>query len=458
MKKTEEFILGIVGQLLLQFILIMLNAFFACAEIAVISINDAKLALLAAQGDKRAVRLQKLTSQPAKFLATIQVAITLAGFLGSAFAADNFASRLTNWAAPKMEMIPAAVIEKVAIVIVTLILSYFTLVLGELVPKRLAMKKAETLGLSMSAVICAVSKLSAPLVWLLTASTNGVLRLFGIDPNAKDEDVSEEEIKMMVDAGSEQGVIDTQEQEIIHNLFEFDDLTAGDFATHRTEMVTLWMEDDLSVWEETVRGYRHSLYPICEGNVDNVVGVLNIKDYYRMPADERTKENVQQYAIRPPFFVPESVKADVLFRKMKTSRCHFAVVIDEYGGTSGIVTMNDLLEQLVGDLEDDTTAVVQDRPEILLLSENVWEILGTASLDDVIKALQVELPVEEYDTFGGYVFGLYGSIPDDGSELELDTDALHISVKGIENHRVVNAVVEKKEQVSDDREETDSDD
>ncbi len=450
--------MGIAGQLLLQFILIMLNAFFACAEIAVISINDAKLALLAAQGDKRAVRLQKLTSQPAKFLATIQVAITLAGFLGSAFAADNFASRLTNWAAPKLDMIPAAVIEKIAIVIVTLILSYFTLVLGELVPKRLAMKKAETLGLSMSAVIYAVSKFSAPLVWLLTISTNGVLRLFGIDPSAKDEDVSEEEIKMMVDAGSEQGVIDTQEQEIIHNLFEFDDLTAGDFATHRTEMVTLWMEDDLSVWEETVRGYRHSLYPICEENIDNVVGILNIKDYYRMPVAERTKENVQQYAIRPPFFVPESVKADVLFRKMKTSRCHFAVVIDEYGGTSGIVTMNDLLEQLVGDLEDDTTAVVQDRPEILLLSENVWEILGTASLDDVIKALQIELPVEEYDTFGGYVFGLYGSIPDDGSELELDTDTLHILVKGIENHRVVNAIVEKKEQVSDDREEKDGDD
>ncbi len=443
--------MGIAGQLLVQLFLILLNAFFACAEIAVISINDAKLATLAAQGDKRAVRLQKLTSQPAKFLATIQVAITLAGFLGSAFAADNFASRLTDWIAPKISAIPAAVIEKFAIIIVTLILSYFTLVLGELVPKRLAMKKAETLGLSMSAVILFVARICKPVVWFLTVSTNGVLRLFGVDPNEKDEDVSEEEIKMMVDAGSEQGVIDTQEQEIIHNLFEFDDLTVADFATHRTEMVTLWLEDDLSVWEETVCGHRHSLYPICEESVDNVVGVLNIKDYFRIPPAERTKENVQQNAVRPPFFVPESVKADVLFRKMKSSRCHFAVVIDEYGGTSGIVTMNDLLEQLVGDLEDDNTVAAQDISEITLLSENMWEILGTASLDDVIQALHIELPIEEYDTFGGYVFGLYGSIPDDGSELELDTETLHILVKGIENHRVINAIVEKKEERSEDR-------
>ncbi len=431
-----------IGQLLLQLILILLNAFFACAEIAVISVNDNKLAALAAQGDKRAKRLKSLTEQPAKFLATIQVAITLAGFFGSAFAAENFSDRIVGALAPHIPISPE-VLDKLAVVAITIVLSYFTLVFGELVPKRLAMKRAESLALTMSGAIYLVAKLSAPIVWLLTVSTNGILRLFGVDPNAKDEEVSEEEIKMMVDAGSEQGVIDTQEQEIIHNLFEFDDKTVAEFATHRTEMVTLWMEDSIEEWEEAIRNSRHSLYPVCEESADNVVGILNAKDYFRLP--ERTKEVAIAEAMRPPFFVPESVTADVLFQKMKASRYHFAVVIDEYGGTSGIVTMNDLLEQLLGDLEDDDEAE-QAALEITQKAENMWEILGTAPLEEVVQALEIPLPVEDYDTFGGYVFGLHGTVPDDGNVLTLETDTLSISVEKIENHRVVTATVTKKAQ------------
>ena len=430
-----------IGQLLLQLCLILLNAFFACAEIAVISVNDNKLAMLAAQGDRRAKRLSRLTEQPAKFLATIQVAITLAGFFGSAFAAENFSDRIVGALAPHTSLSPV-LLDKLAVVVITLVLSYFTLVLGELVPKRLAMKRAESLALTMSGAIYLVAKLSAPVVWLLTVSTNGILRLFGVDPNAKDEEVSEEEIKMMVDAGSEQGVIDTQEQEIIHNLFEFDDKTVAEFATHRTEMVTLWMEDSIAEWEEAIRNSRYSLYPVCEESADNVVGILNAKDYFRLP--ERTKEAAIAEAMRPPFFVPESVTAAVLFQKMKSSRYHFAVVIDEYGGTSGIVTMNDLLEQLLGDLEDDEEAI-EEASDITKTAENTWELLGTASLEDVAKELGVVLPTEDYDTFGGYVFGLHGSVPDDGNVLELETDDLIISVQKIENHRVVTASVVKKE-------------
>ncbi|MEG1968470.1 MAG: CNNM domain-containing protein, partial [Clostridia bacterium] len=212
----------IIWQILLQILLIALNAVFACAEIAVISMNDNKLAQMAAQGDKRAVRLARLTSQPARFLATIQVAITLSGFMGSAFAADNFSDKLVQWLLSLGVTVPVATLDTAAVIVITLILSYFTLVFGELVPKRIAMKKAEALALGMSGLITAISKLFAPLVWLLTASTNGILRLFGIDPNAEDEEVSEEEIRMMVDVGNQKGVIDPVEREMIQNVFEFD--------------------------------------------------------------------------------------------------------------------------------------------------------------------------------------------------------------------------------------------
>ncbi len=434
----------LLGQLLLQLALILVNAFFACAEIAVVSMNDVKLENLALQGNVRAKRLVKLTSNPAKFLATIQVAITFAGFLGSAFAADNFAVYLCR--ALDFLPVPYSVLETISVILITLILSYVTLVLGELVPKRLAMKNGEKIALAMSSVILFFSRVSAPFVFLLTKSTNGILRLMGIDPNAKDEEVSEEEIKMMVDAGSQTGAIDSQEQEIIHNLFEFDDTTVAEFATHRTDMVVLWMEDSIETWEETVRAHSHSLYPVCGETVDEIVGILNVKEYFRL--EERNKDTALSEALRPPFFVPESLKADVLFRKMQKSRYHFAVVIDEYGGTSGIVTMNDLLEQLVGDLTD-TEEETEERAQIVKISDDTWEIQGVAPLEEVKDALQVGLPLEEYDTFGGYVFGVLGAIPEDGTTLTVETEDLTVNCTQIENHRLMLATVTKKEKVQD---------
>ncbi len=443
-----------IGQLLLQLALILVNAFFACAEIAVVSMNDVKLENLALQGDARAKRLVKLTNQPAKFLATIQVAITFAGFLGSAFAADNFANRLCAWLHQLgvTKVIPYSALDTVSVILITLLLSYVTLVFGELVPKRLAMKNGEKIALAMSGVILFFSRLAAPFVFVLTKSTNGILRLLGIDPNAKDEEVSEEEIKMMVDAGSQSGAIDSQEQEIIHNLFEFDNTTVDEFATHRTDLVVLWMEDPIEVWEETVRAHQHSLYPVCGETIDEVIGILNVKEYFRL--EQRDKETAIAQALRPPFFVPETLKADVLFRKMQTSRYHFAVVIDEYGGTSGIVTMNDLLEQLVGDLTD-TEDDEKEPPLISRLDETTWEIQGIASLEDVAEELKIGLPLEEYDTFGGYVFGLYGSIPEDGATLSLETDDIQVDCKQIEGHRLILATVTKKAKLDSEEEKED---
>lgn len=429
---------SIILPLILQVVLIALNAVFACAEIAVISMNDTKLAKMVEEGNKKAVRLARLTSQPARFLATIQVAITLSGFMGSAFAADNFSDVLVQWLVNIGVKIPEKTLDTIAVVVITLILSYFTLVFGELVPKRLAMKKAETLALGMSGMITFISKLFAPIVWMLTASTNLILRLLRIDPNANDNDVSEEEIRMMVDQGSKQGVIDLQEKEMIQNIFEFDDLTVDEFATHRTEISLLWMDENEEQWEKTIHETRHSVYPVCDETVDRVVGILNVKDYFRLK--DKSRASVMKNAVRPAVFVPETLKADVLFREMQKSRNHFAVVLDEYGGMVGIVTMNDLLEQLVGDLENEEYAPVQE-PEIEKIDSSTWKIQGSASLGDVEAALKVALPRGEYDTFGGLVFACYGTIPDDAATFEIDIDPLHVKVEEIRKHRIRKALV-----------------
>lgn len=429
----------ILWQLLLQAFLIFLNAIFACAEIAMISMNDQKIAQMSAAGDKRAQKLEKLTSQPSGFLATIQVTITLSGFLGSAFAAENFADPLVDWVISLGVNVPAAVLNPIAVVVITLILSYLTLVLGELVPKRLAMKKTEAFALGLAGTVYALSRLFAPVVWILTKSTNLVLRLCGVDPTVEDDDVSKETILMTMDAGSEKGVITDEEKTIVQNLFEFDDRSAAEFATHRTELVVLWAEESNEEWEKTIRSSWYSRYPVCEESTDNVVGVLNVKNYFRL--EDRSRENVMREAVMPAYFVPETVRADVLFRQMKQNRRHFAVVLDEYGGTSGVVTMNDLLEQLVGDLEDDSSVAEAEPQEIEQIDEETWRVTGTASLYDVSQQLGVSLPSDEYETFGGLVFGAYGCVPEDGETFALDILSLHVEVTEIRDHRLERAVV-----------------
>jgi len=428
----------ILWQLLLQLFLILLNAAFACAEIAVISINDNKLAKMAAEGNKGAVRLSELTEQPARFLSVIQVGITLAGFLGSAFAADNFSTLLTDWLLSLGVPLSASTLNTLSVILITLILSYFTLVFGELVPKRVAMRNAEKIGLAMSGAIYFISKIFAPLVWLLTASTNGVLRLMRIDPNADDDEVTEEEIRLMVDVGSAKGAIDLEEREFIHNIFEFDNKNASEVMTHRTDVSLLWMDEDEEQWEKTINESTHSVYPVCDEDVDDVVGILNIKDYFRL--QEKTRETVIASCIKPAYFIPETVRADVLFQNMKKVRNHFAIVMDEYGGMSGIITMNDLLEELVGDLEDDSSIPAKE-PLIESIDSQTYKIRGAAPLDMISLQLGIPLPEEDYETFGGLVFSLLGTIPDDGSTPELEGYGLKIKVTNIKEHRLETALV-----------------
>lgn len=435
--------MDILPQILLQIFLIALNAVFAAAEIAIISMNDTKLAAMAAKGNKKAVRLARLTSSPAKFLATIQVAITLSGFLGSAFAADNFATRLVD-ALIGLGVPESArgALNSVSVIVITLILSYFTLVFGELVPKRFAMKKAESLALTISGLISFISKLFAPIVWFLTVSTNGMLRLMGIDPNEHEESVSEEEIRMMVDAGSEKGTIDEEEKELIQNVFEFDDLSADEIATHRTDIDLLWLDDSVDKWEETIHLSRHTFFPICKDSVDNIVGVLNAKDYFRLK--NKTLDSIMKNCVKPPFFVPETVKADVLFKNMKQKKNYFAIVLDEYGGMTGIVTITDILESIVGDFDEDTITQQEEEPDIVKIDDATWKISGTADLKEVEDELSISLDCEEVDTFGGYVFSVLGIVPEDGETLSTETELLSINITEVKEHRIEKTTVSIK--------------
>lgn len=335
--------------LIIQIILISLNAIFASAEIAVLSVNETRISKLAQNGNKKAKRLNSLIKEPASFLSTIQIAITLSGFLGSAFAAEGFSEPLVNWAVDIGVDLPVSTLETVSVIIITLILSYFTLVFGELVPKRIAMKKSESLAMGISGMLSGISVVFKPIVWLLSVSTNAVLRIIGIDPNEEEEQVGEEEIRMMVEVGGEKGTIDKDEQEFIQNVFEFDDISAGDIATHRVNVNALYLSDDDKTWNKMIHDKRHTYFPVCGDSADQVVGVLNAKDYYRL--DDISRESVMKNAVSEAYFVPESVKADVLFRNMKKLKKPIAIAVDEYGGMSGIVTLKDLVEELVGDLE-----------------------------------------------------------------------------------------------------------
>ncbi|MDO5389086.1 MAG: hemolysin family protein [Clostridia bacterium] len=420
------------SQLLLQVFLILLNAVFASAEIAVISFNDMKLQKIADEGNKKAKKLVKLTVDPSNFLGTIQVGITLAGFLASAFAADNFAGSISNLFKGMNLPVPDSVINTFSVIIITVILSFFTLIFGELVPKRIAMKKAESLSLALANFLYFISKICKPVVWFLTQTTNLVLRIFGINPNDEEEEVTAEEIRMMVDIGTEKGTIDQTEKTIIHNIFEFDETTIDEIMVHRTNVDFLWIKDDIETWKQTIMSGNHAKYPVCGETIDEVIGIVKSADIYKAILENNnfSKESL----IKPAYFVPEIIKADDLFARMKSTKNHFSVVLDEYGGFSGIVTMSDLLEEIVGDLASDDDNFEED--ELIKIGDNKWKIQGSCDLDTINETLHVSLPSEEYNTIAGMILGELGYIPEDNSTPELESYNLKIKVIKISDHRI----------------------
>jgi len=428
----------LVWQILLLFVLLMINSFFTCAEVALISLNKNRLEKMAVSGNRQAKRILTLTRQPSKFIASVQVLITLAGFLSSAFAASNFSGRLANWFVSLGTKIPADTLSTASVVIITLILSYFTLVLGELLPKRIALKKADTLAFAISGIVLFFSRLLKPAVWLLTKTTNGLLRVIGINPETDAELITEEEIRLMIDVGSAKGAITNEEKEILNNVFELNNRNAGEVMTHRRDTVLLWLEDSDAEWEKTISENKCAFFPICGKDTDDIAGVLKARDYLCLK--DRRREIVMAKAVKPAQLVPITVRTDVLFERMKKNRNHFAVVLDEHGSMMGIVTMKDLLEELVGNLNDD----ISSPPELPLIKKtgpDTWVVNGAISLDKAAQEFDVPLPVDRYDTFSGFVFSLLGGIPEDGSQAELEEGELTIKILVVREHRLEKALV-----------------
>lgn len=428
------------GSLLLQLLLIFVNGWFAATEVAILSLNELKLRSEAEEGDKTAEKLLKLSESPNKFLSTIQVCITLAGFLGSAFAADAFATPLAQALTNAGVKIDAGVLNTLCVIGITLVLSYFTLVLGELTPKRIAMHYPDKMAHMSLRVITFCSVLFRPVVWLLSVSTNGLLRLLGIDPNAEEEEVTEEDIRALVDMGEESGAIEEAEKEMIENIFEFNNLTAENVMTHRTDVTAIWVDEDWDVILQTIRETGLSRFPVYNEDMDDIIGTLNTRVFLLNMQTEHPR--TLREMLREAYFVPSTVQANLLFRNMQTKKIHMAIVVDEYGGMSGIVTMEDLLEEIVGNIYDEFDPAAE--AEIVRVNDDTWRISGQASLDDVAKALDVELPLDEdYDTFGGLIFSQFTLIPEDGSHPEMDCYGLHIVVERIEEHRIEKALVTK---------------
>lgn len=398
-----------IKQILLQIILIALNAFFAATEIAVISLNEKKVRALAEDGNKKAVKMLKIIEEPTQFLSTIQIGITLAGFLGSAFAADNFAEVLSAAISKAFNLSAdnTKIINTVAVVLVTLILSYFTLIFGELVPKRIAMKHKEKLANSVCGIISFLAAVLKPIIWFLTISTNAVLRLVGIDPHEKEEPVSEEDIVLMLDAGADEGSLDHDDIEYIKNVFKLDKMTAEDVMTPRKSVISISYDASDKEILEIIEEESYSRIPVYEDNPDKIIGILHACDYLL----KRNEKNFDLKSIlHTPAFVPETVSLDVLFKDMQTDHNHLAVVVNEYGETSGIVTMEDILEEIVGEIWDERDEEIDEFKKI---GDNTYKVLCTASLEDFREYFKLE-DEEELDvsTVNGWITEITGIIPE----------------------------------------------
>ena len=435
--------MNILPQLFLQLLLILLNAFFAATEIAFVSLNENKLKHQAEEGDKKASKMLKMVQEPTGFLSTIQIGITLAGFLGSAFAADSFSDMLVNWMINLFKFSESIrpTLDAVAVIVITLILSYFTLVLGELVPKRIAMKNGEKFARTVCGFINGLATVLKPIVWFMTVSTNGVLRLCGINPKEEEETVSEDDIRLMIDIGEEKGTIDSDEKEMIENIFEFSDTTVNEIMIHRTAVTFI---DAASTPDEIlniIKESGYSRFPVYEENVDNIIGILRAREYLLESANCNAPD--VKALVKPAKFVHESVRADVLFKDMQKNHVHLCVVVDEFGGTSGVISLEDLPEEIVGNIYDEYDE--QNKPDIVKLEDNLWRIAGTTQLDDISDTLDIEIDyeTEEYKTLGGMVFSEIPSIPDDGTLPEVEVKGLKIKVEKIVDLRVESALVSK---------------
>lgn len=411
------------SRLLISVALLAVITVFRAAKTAVDEASEARMQKFDENGGKRAKRVLWLFEHRADFHATVHLIVLLCATALSAFIFKYLHFNINE--RPLLSEVLSLLLADVLI-----------LIIGVYTPKKAGKRKADDIALLLSGISKASVIILKPIVYLLVSLSNLLLRLMRINPDTADEEVTEEEIRMMVDIGSSSGAIDPEEKEMINNIFEFDDTPAKDIMTHRTDVEFLWIEEDIDAWDKAMLETNHSVYPVCGDSVDDIIGILNSKDFYRML---RTTENPDVHSIlRTPFFIPESIKADELFRQMQKNKTHFAVVLDEYGGLGGIITISDLLEEIVGTLSSD---INENEESISQIDANTWKISGMADIDLVSETLGVELPVEEYNTFAGMILGELGTIPEDGTTPELEAYGLAIRVTKIEDHRIEEAKV-----------------
>lgn len=422
---------SILPQLLLQLVLIAVNALFAATEIAVISLNETKVRRMAEGGDRKAAKMLRMVTEPTGFLSTIQICITLAGFLGSAFAADNFSDKLVNWLINDCGVsgVSPSALDTISVIIITLVLSYFTLVLGELVPKRIAMKRSESIARAVSGLMIAMTAALRPIIWLLTVSTNGVLRLCGIDPEDNAEEVSEEEIIMMLDEGEEAGSIESGEKELIKNVFSLNDTTAEDVMVHRSQVAFLKRDDARTTLLNEIAESGYSRFPVYGENIDDIVGILYAKTY--LTAQSRGERCEMKDFLMPPRFVHASTHINRILLDMQREHAHMAVVVDDYGGVIGIITLEDILEELVGEIWDESDEVIENIRE---RSDGSYDINGSTRLSDMCESIGCSID-SEADTVGGWVTEMFGGIPESGESFECG--GMHVTVESTDERRVL---------------------
>ena len=427
------------GYLLLLSALMLVNAFFSMSEIAVISLSVTKMERMAAEGNKRARNVLKLTKNSSRFLSMIQIAVTLAGFLASALAASKFSAPLLRRLEGAVPASARGILGGVVTVLITLLISYATLVLGELVPKNLAMKYPERISLRVAGTLNLCATLLRPLVWVVSASANGVLRLIGIDPSASEEAVTEEDIRMLVDAGGEKGVIQEDQQEMIHNIFAFDDIDVGDIMTHRTEIIGIEVGEPLERVVEASIKEGCSRIPIFEDDLDNILGIVYIKDLLKYIGTRLPGETSLRDVMRAPFLVPETKRCGELFKEMTAQHIQIAIVVDEYGGTAGLVTLEDALEAIVGSIQDEYD---DEEDEISKIDESTFLLDGITAIEEVSELTRVELPAGGYETIAGFVISRLGFLPKENDHPVVEHKHLRFTVEDVEDKRISSIKVE----------------
>lgn len=419
----------IIMELLLIFILIIINGFFAASEMAIVSLNKTKINMLASEGDKKALLILKLLDEPSRFLATIQVGITITGFLTSAFAATSI-SKYVSQVLQKFNIYGS---EGISVIVITILISYLSLVLGELFPKRVALNNSEKISMMVINPILFFSKATKPFVRVLTLSSNVLLRLFGINSEDLEEQVSEEEIRMMINVGEETGVINETEKEMIDGIFQFDDTLAKEIMTPRTNVFAIDVEMPLNKIIDLVLEEQYSRIPVFEEDIDNIIGVLYMKDLFVKLRQKDFHLQDIRTLLRPGYFVPETKNIDTLFKELQNTKNHMAMLIDEYGGFSGIVTIEDLIEEVMGNILDEYD---DSDDSIKKLEKGIYLVNGLVSINEINEALNMELPSDNFDTIGGFVIDLLGSIPKDHETPVVEYENISFKVEKIDEKRV----------------------